>query len=232
MPLKCWGGVSLPGDPSSAAFLVAAALLLKGSKIQLDNLLLNPYRKGYLDWLEDQGAGILQHEIAGDAACGPYYCSMESCDQGDLCPIGEPVGNVLVFHGPELGGGSIEERQVPGLIDEIPALAAVAMGGVGTFRVNGAAELRLKESDRIAGTCRMLRAFGGTVREFDDGFELEAPAGIRAGRFDAEGDHRLAMAAWVLALAADGPSELEGHESVQVSFPEFPRVLRQLLTRE
>lgn len=223
-PRDVWSEVELPGDASSAAFLAAAALLLDGEAV-FERLLVNPYRSEYLAWLDEAGANIEIQEEPGEGFCGPSSCGAV-CDPGERCPIAEPVGDVRVSRGGGLLNVPIDGRRIPKLIDEIPALAAIAMIGEGPFEVRDAAELRLKESDRIAGVCRLLRAFGGQVEEFDDGFRLDPPERIRAGRFDAGGDHRLAMAAWVLALAADGPSELIGLECVAVSFPEFPDMLR------
>lgn len=223
-PSAPWSEVDLPGDVSSAAFLAAAALLLDGEAV-FEGLLLNPYRADYLAWLDEAGADVDVEEEAGEGFCGPAFCGAV-CDPGEQCPIAEPVGRVRVSRGASLRNGRLSGRRIPKLIDEIPALAVVAMAGEGDFEVRDAAELRLKESDRVAGICRLLRAFGGAVEEFDDGFRLTPPERIRGGTFDAGGDHRLAMAAWTLALAADGPSELSGLESVSVSFPEFPELLR------
>jgi 3-phosphoshikimate 1-carboxyvinyltransferase len=118
---------------------------------------------------------------------------------------------------------------IPRLLDEIPVLAAVAMATDEPFVVEDAGELRHKESDRISGVCRMLAAFGGQVEERADGFILQPPERIRAGRFDARGDHRMAMAAAVLALAADDESVIEGGEAVNSSFPAFLETLRRLV---
>jgi 3-phosphoshikimate 1-carboxyvinyltransferase len=218
-PASPWNEVDLPGDPSSAAFLAAAALLLDG-EAQFDGLLLNPYRSDWLAWLDECGARIELEEDPGEGFCGPAFCG-SFCDPGEQCPIAEPVGRVRVALGSGIENGVLAGRRLPRLLDEIPALAVVAMGGEGPFELRDAAELRLKESDRIAGLCRLLRAFGGEVEERPDGFLLQPPARIRGGAFDPGGDHRLAMAAWVLALAAEGPSELAGADCVAVSFPEF-----------
>jgi 3-phosphoshikimate 1-carboxyvinyltransferase len=230
-PNRPWTSAVLPGDPSSAIFFVVAALLLEDSELEIDSLLLNPFRSAYLEWLEENGAALGVREEPADAHCGPRCCSDEGCDPKGDCPIGESFGTLFVRSGEELEMPEVSGSIVPRLIDELPALAALALGLGKPFLVRGAQELRLKESDRIRGICRMARAFGAEATELLDGFEIKPLAQVKAARFDCDGDHRLAMAAWVLALKADGPSELIGTECVEVSLPEFQEYLDALIRR-
>ena len=229
LPRQPWADVVLPADPSTAAFYVVACLLMEEGELELPNLLVNPHRRDYLDELVEWGGLVEVREIPGEGFCGPIHCGAEGCNPGEQCPIGEPVADVVVRAGLPLSARPLDGRRIPRLLDEIPALAVAAMASDEPFEVVEAAELRRKESDRIAGLVRLLRAFGGEVEERPDGFRLTPPETIRAGRFDADGDHRLAMAATVLALAADGESEILGLESAAVSHPAFLEDLRRLM---
>jgi 3-phosphoshikimate 1-carboxyvinyltransferase len=230
-PRTAWESVELPGDPSSAVFFVVAALLLKDSALEIDDLLLNPFRSSYLDWLEENGAALAVREESTDGSCGPISCKKEGCEPGPDCPVGEGIGSLQVQYGEELEIPEISGSMVPRMIDEIPALAALALGMGKKFVVRNALELRLKESDRIMGICRMARAYGAEVMEFGDGFSFIPAPELKGAEFDCEGDHRLAMAAWVLALKAETPSELKGLDSIAVSLPEFPKMIEALIQR-
>ena len=229
LPRQPWVDVRFPADPSTAAFFVAACLLLPEGELLIPNLLVNPFRRDYLDELIEWGAAIDFDEVPGEGFCGPTFCGAQGCNPGEQCPISEPVAHVRVRAGLPLTARRVGGRRIPRLLDEIPVLAAVAMASDEPFVVEDAGELRLKESDRIRGVCRMLEAFGGQVEERADGFVLQPPERIRAGRFDARGDHRLAMAAAALALAADDESVIEGAEAVRISFPAFEETLRELV---
>ncbi len=188
----------VPGDLSSAAFLVAAAAALPGSELEIMNVGLNTTRTVFLDVLRAAGAHI-SVKVSGTAA-------------------GEPFGTINVRQG-QLSPLQIDAGQVPGMIDELPALAAMACFGKG-LRVSGAAELRAKESDRISVLATGLRSLGGTVDETPDGFHVH-PATLTGGTVDAAGDHRMAMAFAIAALGATGPTTIMDRTAVDVSYPEF-----------
>jgi 3-phosphoshikimate 1-carboxyvinyltransferase len=196
----------VPGDPSSAAFLVALAACLPGSRLLVEGVSVNPTRLGFYRLLRRMGA-----DIGWDAEI--------------LSP--EPVGRIDVrgsrLHGVDCGPGDI-----PGAVDEIPLLAVVAAVSEGTTTIRGAGELRHKESDRLAATAAMLRAFGARVDEQQDGLHIEGSGGLSAGKVEARGDHRIAMSAAVAASLADGPSVIAGHEWVRISYPDFFHDLARL----
>ncbi len=189
---------AVPGDFSSAAFWSVAAAGLPGSDLVIEGVGLNPTRTGLLDVLRRAGAVV-------DAAVE---------DRSD-----EPVGVLRVRHGAPVPF-VVSPGEVPGLIDELPALAALATFG-GGMKVTGAGELRVKESDRVSALVTGLRALGAEVEEFADGFEVSGARRLSGGVADAAGDHRLAMAFAVAALGADGPSTILDAVAVDVSYPGF-----------
>ena len=189
----------VPGDCSAAVFWAAAAASLPGSEVEITDVGLNPTRTAFLDVLRAFGAEV-SVEVSGTAA-------------------GEPFGTVRVCHH-HVEPLSIGPDDVPGLIDELPALAALASRG-GNLQVKGAAELRRKESDRISVLASGLRQLGGSVDEFPDGFHVYGTSMLTGGTVDAAGDHRMAMAFAVAALGASGPSTIKGHEAVNVSYQGF-----------
>ncbi len=191
----------VPGDVSSAVFWMAAAAGLPGGHVVIEGVGLNPTRTAILGVLRRAGARVdIEVQAGGEA--------------GE-----EPRGLVEIRHqGP--ASLAIEAAEVAGLIDELPALAALATFG-GSMAVTGASELRHKESDRIAALVRGLAAMGGDVDEAPDGFEVRGARRLRGGAADAAGDHRLAMAFAVAALGAEGPSEIRGAEAVDISYPGF-----------
>lgn len=199
------GGASLaaqrlviPGDLSSAVFWMAAAAALPGSEIDIEQVGLNPTRTAVLGVLARFGAEVDVQE--------------------DRTHAGEPVGRIRVRHR-VLRPVSIKPEEVPAVIDEIPALAALAALG-SELTVRGAGELRVKESDRISALAAGLRAIGADVEEFADGFHVRA-ARLTGGSVDAAGDHRLAMAFAVAALGASAPTTIAGAEAVAISYPGF-----------
>lgn len=200
------GHFVVPGDISSAAFWVAGAAAIPGSDVEVQNVGLNPTRIALLDVLRRGGAVIDQHI---DREAG-----------------GEPSGRVRVRYGTPRAL-TLRADDVPYLIDEIPALAAWASHG-GELHVTGAAELRVKESDRISALVRGFQALGADVEEFSDGFHLRGSRRLRGGHADAAGDHRLAMAFAIAALGADSPSIISGADSVAISYPEFFSTLESL----
>jgi 3-phosphoshikimate 1-carboxyvinyltransferase len=197
--------VTIPGDASSAAFLVVAALVLPDSEVRLDGVLLSPTRTAFLDVLRAMGGRVEARLTATDP---------------------EPVGTIVASSS-RLTGTTVDRALVPSLIDEVPALAAAAAFAGGRFTVSGASELRVKESDRIAALAEGLTALGARVRELPDGLEVDGGAPLRGARVRSHGDHRIAMALSVAALAAEGATEVEGAECVAVSFPGFYGLLEQ-----
>ncbi|GAB6063376.1 3-phosphoshikimate 1-carboxyvinyltransferase [Deferrisoma palaeochoriense] len=188
----------IPGDPSSAAFWAAAALLVPGARVRVRGVCLNPTRTGFFRLLQRMGAPV---ELRETGVAG-----------------GEPVGDVVVQHGP-LSGVEVGPEEVPAAIDEFPALAVVAARAEGETVVRGAEELRHKESDRIGTLARELRKAGVDVETFPDGFRIRGPAALRPAAFESHGDHRLAMALGVLGLAIPGGAEVDGADAASVSYP-------------
>ncbi|MGI9079441.1 MAG: 3-phosphoshikimate 1-carboxyvinyltransferase [Acidimicrobiales bacterium] len=184
--------LDVPGDPSQAAFWVVAACVTRGSDVTVDHVYLGPGRAGFLDVLERMGADV---ERVGEHEVRARY--------GPL-------------RGTEVGG-----VEVPGLIDEIPVLAVAAAAADGPTLFGGAAELRVKESDRIATVAEGLRAFGVRVETKADGFIVGGGGALVGARAEAQGDQRVAMAMAVAAMAADGESFIEGWDSVATSYPTF-----------
>jgi 3-phosphoshikimate 1-carboxyvinyltransferase len=194
------GRYRLPGDPSSAAFLWASAAIVPGAEVVTRDVSLNPGRIGFLQVLEDMGA-FIEAEVTRDLG-------------------GDPVGDVKVA-GRGLRGVVVDGEVAVAALDELPLVAVVAAYGEGMTIVKGAAELRSKESDRIATTVSLLRALGGTAEATDDGFGVVGTGRLEAGVVDAAGDHRIAMAAAVAATAATGPVTVKGAEAADVSWPGF-----------
>jgi len=197
--------ISVPGDVSSAAFLVLAALILPDSEVHIDGVLLNPTRTAFLDVLRDMGARI--------------ETGVEREDP-------EPVG-WIVARSSRLVGTEVAPAAVPALIDEVPALAVAGAFAEGTFRLSGAAELRVKESDRIAALAEGLGRMGARVEEHPDGIAVRGGTRLRGARVRSFGDHRIAMSLAVAALAADGETLIEDAGCASVSFPEFYTLLRR-----
>ena len=202
------GGLRLrvPGDPSATAFLAVAAAGLEGSALDIDDVGLNPTRIALFDVLRRAGASVTIIET------GTWH--------------GEPVGRVHVETGTR-EAIVIAPADVPLLIDELPALAALATFG-GSIEVRGAGELRVKESDRITALVDGLRAMGADADEYPDGFVVRGSRRLTGGAVDARHDHRLAMSFAVAALGATGPTEIHGAEVAAVSFPGFFDTLDRL----
>lgn len=197
---------TVPGDVSSAAFLVAAAALT-GSELTVRGVGLNPSRLHFVRVMERMGVRV------------------EARREGE--ELGEPVGDLWVAAGAELRGTEVHASELPLVIDEVPVLALMATHARGETWFMGAAELRAKESDRLTGVADGVRALGGHAGV--EGDDLVLPGlGLRGGVADGRGDHRMAMAFAVAALAADAPSEIDGMEAADVSFPGFVATLRAL----
>jgi 3-phosphoshikimate 1-carboxyvinyltransferase len=201
--------VDLPGDLSAAAFLLVAASLVEDSSVTTRATGLNPTRAGILDIIRVLG---------GTTGITP---------QGDA--LNEPFGEVTARHA-ALSAGTIGGELAVRAIDEIPIASALAARARGVTRFFDVAELRVKESDRIAKIAEILRAFGVGVEERDDGFDVEGrPEGrLSAAHIDSGGDHRIAMTAAVLGLVAEGESVIEDVDCIATSFPRFAGTLRAL----
>jgi 3-phosphoshikimate 1-carboxyvinyltransferase len=192
--------LAVPSDLSSAAFFIVAALLLPGSRLAIRGVGLNPTRSTLLDFLAGMGASIRITEI-------------ESHN-------GELAGELLVSSS-RLRGGIIEKETTTALIDEIPVLAVLGAASEEGLTIRDAAELRIKETDRIATIVENLRRMGVPAEELPDGLTVPGRQRFHAAELDSFGDHRIAMAFAVAALCADGESTIHGAEAVAVSFPEF-----------
>ncbi|MCL6640923.1 MAG: 3-phosphoshikimate 1-carboxyvinyltransferase, partial [Candidatus Rokubacteria bacterium] len=200
--------VRVPGDISSAAFLLVAGAIVADSRVTVSGVGLNPTRTGVLEVLEAMGAR-LSITPAGDADAD------------------EPAGDVTVTAG-ELRGTRIAGSLIPRLIDEIPALAVAAACARGRTDVRDAAELRVKESDRVAVLARELGRLGARVAEQPDGLVVEGGGPLVGARVSSDGDHRIAMALAVAALVARGTTVIEDAGCIATSFPQFPECLNRL----
>lgn len=209
------GAMTIPGDVSSAAYFVAAAMLLPHSKLSVEGVGLNPTRAAFLSTLSSWGADISTTDVKTER--------------------NEPYGTIEVRGGIRTVAGDAERTlrrpMIPSLIDELPLLAVVGSQISGGIHIRDAGELRLKESDRLATTAANLRAMGAKVEEFEDGLSVSGPALLHGASIDSHGDHRIAMAFAVAALIADGETEITGSECVAISFPEFFDLLESLAVR-
>jgi 3-phosphoshikimate 1-carboxyvinyltransferase len=207
-PLKGGRAIAMPGDPSSAAFFAAAAAMVEGSEVSLPGICVNPTRSGFFEVLREMGARV---EFSAPRDCA-----------------GEPVADMTVRWAP-LRAVGVPARRVPALIDEAPLLAVVASTAQGTTRIEGLAELRHKESDRLSGIAAALRALGAEVRLDGDALEVRGPARLHGAAVETLGDHRLTMACAAAALAARGETLLSDADCVGKSYPSFFRDLESLL---
>lgn len=205
--------IVVPSDPSSAAFPLAAALVVEGSAIRLENVGLNPLRTGLFTTLEDMGAEIVF--------------------ENDRMEAGEPVADIAVRHA-ELTGVTVPADRAPSMIDEYPVLAVIASFARGTTRFEGVGELRVKESDRLAMIAAGLDACGVTARTGDDWIEIEGTGGRPRGLAPdgppvaTAGDHRIAMAFLVMGLGARNPVRVDDPHMIDTSFPGFVALMRGL----
>ena len=202
--------ITVPGDPSSAAFPLAAAVICPGSAVTVENVLLNPTRTGLIETLHEMGAElrILEPRNSG----------------------GEIIGNVVAATS-SLKGVVVPARRAPSMIDEYPVLAAIAAFAEGTTRMEGLAELRVKESDRLTAVAEGLAACGVPVRAGDDWLEVDGTGGAPVpggGVVRTHMDHRIAMAFLVLGLNAQEPVRVDDGEMIATSFPEFVPLMRGL----
>jgi 3-phosphoshikimate 1-carboxyvinyltransferase len=203
------GRFEIPGDFSSAAYPLLGALLVAGSEVELEGLGLNPTRTGLLGIVKRMGARL---EIKEEPPAGH-----------------EPRGTIRA-RSSELRGTDVGGNEVPLAIDELPLVALAGCFAKGETVIRDAAELRHKESDRIAAVCDGLAALGGEVEATDDGMVIRGGGGLRGGALDARGDHRLAMLGAVAGLASREGVTVRGFEAAEVSYPGFERELRSLAT--
>jgi len=200
--------IRVPGDISSAAFFLAAGTIMDGSDIVIRDVGVNPTRTGILDLLEAMGARISVSPQEG---------------------AGEPMADIRVQGTGSLKGISIPEEWIPAIIDELPLAAVLAAAADGVTELRGAGELRVKESDRISTTVKMLDRAGVKVEELSDGFRIHGPATVTGSIQYSHGDHRIAMSSAILSLLADDPSEIREPECVSTSFPDFIDLMNHLL---
>jgi 3-phosphoshikimate 1-carboxyvinyltransferase len=198
--------VHVPGDVSTAAFWLVAAAIHPDAEITLRGVGVNPTRSGVLTVLGRMRAGIEVTETPGGA---------------------EPVADVHL-RSSGLRATNIGGDEIPTLIDELPALALAATQAEGTTEIRDAAELRIKETDRIAATAAGLRAMGADIHELDDGLIINGPTPLTGATVNAEGDHRLAMTFGIAGLIASGETIIDGADSVDVSYPGFWDRLRTI----
>lgn len=198
----------LPGDFSSAAFLMVAATLVPGSEVTIPNVGLNPTRTGLIDVLQAMGAELIVTDRTETN--------------------GEPMGTITAHHAP-LEGVTVEGNAIPNLIDEIPVLAVAAAASDGQTVIRDAAELRVKETDRLAAVAEVLTRLGVSVSEQEGGLTINGDrAAMQGSTVRSFHDHRIAMAAGVAGCVARGKTTIEGADSARISFPGFWDVLDRL----
>jgi 3-phosphoshikimate 1-carboxyvinyltransferase len=195
----------VPGDASSAAFAIAAGVVVPGSRLVLRGVGVNWTRSGFVRIAQRMGAIVI-----GDLEDEP----------GDELAVAEPTSDLDVTAGP-LVGTVVEAKEVPLAIDELPLVALLGCFAEGETIVRGAQELRLKESDRIATVVGGLRALGASIEATEDGFAVSGSGGLRGGHISSHGDHRLAMLGAIAGLASREGVEIDGMEAAEVSYPRF-----------
>jgi 3-phosphoshikimate 1-carboxyvinyltransferase len=207
-PLRALERIVVPGDPSAAIFFFMAAAHMQGARLNITGVCVNPTRVAAFDVMQAMGARLQIRSTSEEH--------------------GEPVATIGIEGGNAMRRFEIAPRMVPGLIDEIPALCAVAALAEGESVVREASELRVKESDRIASTVRLLRAFGAEAAETDDGIVVRGGSPLHEpGAIDTNGDHRIGMTAAALAAAIGVPVEIRDAACIATSFPEFAQRWRE-----
>jgi len=191
----------VPGDPSSSAFFVVAALIVPNSELLIKNVCLNPSRIGFIDILKKMGGNIQIENFRENG--------------------GEPIGDLIIQSSTLNSNIKIEGEIIPNVIDEIPILSIAAAFSNGTFEIRNAQDLRNKETDRITAIISNLRKMGLVIEEFSDGFAFQSKNNLNSNDFDSFGDHRIAMAFGIASLALSGTSKILGAECVEISYPTF-----------
>lgn len=199
--------ISVPGDISSAAFLIAAVMVVPGSSLLIENVGINPSRTGIIDVVKAMGGSL---ELLNERVVNE-----------------EPVADLLVTHS-ELHGIEISGDIIPRLIDEIPVIAVMATQAKGQTVIRDAEELKVKETDRIATVVSQLSKFGGQVTPTDDGMIIEGKTALTGAVIDSMGDHRIGMAMAIAGLVAEGETTIENDDAIDVSFPGFHELLKTI----
>lgn len=199
--------MEIPGDFSSAAFFMTAALILPGSKLEIESVSLNPSRTGFMDVLKEMGAILSIQKLQDEP---------------------EPSGNIQIQYS-AMKNISPAAAIIPNIIDEIPILTILATQASGRFELRNAKELRFKESDRIKLMVENLQNLGVDVQEFEDGFAFEGPCKLKGGMIKTAGDHRIAMAFAIANLLTDNQIRIDNPDCVAVSFPSFWELLDGLI---
>lgn len=200
--------INVPGDPSSAAFFIGAALIIPNSNLIIKNVLLNPTRIGLINILKKMNAQI--HIIR----------KWEE--------LGEEVGDIQISYS-MLNSIDLGDEEIPAMIDELPIFALIASQADGITRVTGAKELRYKESDRIKAICENLKSIGVKIVELNDGFVIEGPAFIKGGKIKTYHDHRIAMTFEIAKLLTNEKIIIDNPKCIDISFPEFANTLSKIL---
>jgi 3-phosphoshikimate 1-carboxyvinyltransferase len=198
--------MEIPGDFSSAAFFICAALAVPNSSLQISSVSLNPTRTGLINVLKAMGAD-LEFQIEKEKP--------------------EPIGTISAQYS-QLQNIEIPAEIVPNIIDEIPILAVLATQAKGDFILRNAEELRFKESDRINTVVQNLRSIGVEIEEYKDGFSLKGPQKLKAGKVVTHGDHRIAMAFAIANLFTNEVIEIDNPACASVSFPDFYKILKDI----
>ena len=201
--------IIVPGDVSSAALFIIAALLLESSELTIKNLGLNPTRIGLLEVFQDVGASISK--------------------ENERLVNNEPIAD-LIIESSLLKPFTIGGEQIPLLVDEIPILAVAATQIDGTSVINGAEELRVKESDRLKSIATQLNLLGAKIEEKPDGLIIEGPTRLKGAVVDSGGDHRIAMSLAIAGLLASGQTTIKNAECIAISFPNFKELLDEIIT--
>jgi len=199
--------VTVPGDPSSAAFAIVAALTTPGSDIIIENVMMNPTRTGLFETLTEMGGYIRSDNFRTSG--------------------GEVISDIHVKHS-KLHGVTVPEKRAPSMIDEYPILAVAAASASGTTIMRGIAEMRVKESDRISATVALLKANGVETTEYEDGFAVKGGAVAGGGMVTTHHDHRIAMSALILGLNAAQPVSIDDGSMISTSFPTFFELMNGL----
>jgi len=200
--------IDVPGDFSSAAFFMVAALLIPGAEVMLKNVGINPTRTGLIDVLRSMGAHIDIEDVRSVS--------------------GEPVADIYCKGQAGLKAVTVTAETVPSLVDEFPILCIAAARAEGTTIIRGAEELRLKESDRIKAMASELSKMGVALEEFPDGISITGAETLSAAEVDSHGDHRIAMSLAVAGLIAEGATAISNASAVVISFPDFFASIRRL----
>lgn len=201
--------IEVPGDISSAAFLIAAVMMLPDSSLIIENVGINPSRTGIIDVVRAMGGRI---EIANERIVNE-----------------EPVADLYVYHS-QLSGITIDGELIPRLIDEIPVIAVIATQAKGKTVIRDAEELKVKETNRIDTVASQLAKFGAEVTPTDDGMIIKGETKLTGASIDSMGDHRIGMAMAIAGLAAKGETTIANAEAIQVSFPGFAELLKEITT--